>query len=171
MRLFYALWPDAQTQRDWHAATAPLVARWGGRRLPAASLHLTLHFLGEIPADRVGRLTALGEAAAAESISLRFDRLETWSKAGVACLRPSVEPPGLTRLVGYLGSGLALEGFAVEKRRFKAHVTLARHITAAEPALPLWPALEWQADTLSLVRSRLGPDGADYSVIGRWPLR
>lgn len=170
MRLFFALWPDPETQQQWADATGPLLAPWGGRRLPAASLHMTLHFLGDITGNRVRALTDLGEAAAADAIDLRFDRIEAWSKAELACLRTAEDGPGLTRLVGYLGSGLALAGFAVERRRFKGHVTLARKLAMAEPSLPLWPPLTWRADTLALVRSRLGPEGPDYGLLAHWPL-
>ena len=171
MRLFFALWPDPPTQQAWFDASGPLLAPWGGRRLPPASLHMTLHFLGDVPGNRVRELTALGDAAAAEGFDLRFDRIEAWSKAELACLRTSEDGPGLTRLVGYLGSGLALACFTVENRLFKGHVTLARRLTPAEPSLPLWPPLVWRADTLALVRSRLGPDGPDYSLLAEWSLR
>jgi 2'-5' RNA ligase len=171
MRLFFALWPDPKTQQEWFTATAPLLEPLGGRRVPAAGLHMTLHFLGEVTGSRVNALTQLGEAAAASAIELRFDRIEAWSKAELACLRTAEDGPGLVRLVGYLGSGLALAGFAVERRRFKGHVTLARKLTLVEPSLPLWPPLVWRADTLALVRSRLGPGGSEYDIIANWNLR
>lgn len=170
MRLFFALWPHPEQQRDWFNATGSLLQPWGGRRLPAESLHLTLHFLGEVAADRAPALTQLGADVAREAVALRFDHIEAWGKADLACLR-AADTPELTRLVGTLGTGLDLAGFAVERRRFKAHITLARKLDHHSGSLPLWPVLEWRADTLALVRSRLTPAGPDYSPIASWSLR
>jgi 2'-5' RNA ligase len=169
MRLFYALWPAPATQREWYDAAGSLLVPWGGRRMPAENLHLTLHFLGDLPADRMNELCRLGQDAAAEAIALRFDRIEAWGKADLSCLRAD-DTPALTRLYGQLGTGLTLAGIATDKRRFKPHITLARDLNFVQGSLPLWPVLEWRADTLALVRSRLGPLGPAYSVVASWPL-
>ena len=58
MTLFVALWPDsatraaiAQWQRAWH---------WPLRAAPvrAERLHITLHFLGDVPGERLGEIAA-----------------------------------------------------------------------------------------------------------------
>lgn len=170
MRLFFALWPDAVTQQHWFYSSGPLVNALGGNRTPAANLHLTLHFLGEVDGSRVSALTRLADAAVADSIDLRFDRIECWRKADLACLRPAAETAGLSRLVNQLADGLAHAGFVMEKRQFKAHVTLARSLRHPQAALPLWPALDWRADTLALVRSRLSATGPVYAPVAQWPL-
>ena len=170
MRLFFALWPDEATQIEWFHATSPLLAALGGKPQPASNLHLTLHFLGEIAADRVGVLSRLGADVAHEPIALNFNKIECWGKADLACLRTSDEPIALTRLVGNLSTGLQMAGFPVEKHRFKPHVTLARKLKHHEAALPIWPTLDWQAGTLALVRSRLSSEGADYEPIAEWDL-
>ncbi|MFO1375111.1 MAG: hypothetical protein U1E99_11115 [Agitococcus sp.] len=36
---------------------------------------------------------------------------------------------------------------------------MARRLQFCAEQLPVWPSLEWQADTLALVRSRLTPEG------------
>ena len=169
MRLFYALWPTPATQREWYDATGSLLTPWGGRRMPPENLHLTLHFLGDIAADRVNQLCQLAEDAAGNAIDLRFDRLEAWGKADLACLRAD-DTPDLLRLVGQLGTGLNMAGIATDKRRYKPHITLARDLHFVEGSLPVWPVLSWRADTLALVRSRLGPLGSEYSPIASWPL-
>ncbi len=169
MRLFFALWPDPATQLAWYDRVSPLLRQMGGRRMPAASLHLTLHFLGETPVDRLPALLDLGADLAREAIALRFDRLECWKKAELLCLRAE-EPPELQRLIGRLATGLSLLGLPVERRRFKAHVTLARRLACETPSLPLWPVLEWRAPALALVRSRLSQEGAEYTPLAQWPL-
>ena len=170
MRLFFALWPDPATQMEWIHATSPILTTLGGKPQPAANLHLTLHFLGEIAADRVSALCRLGADVVCEPIDLHFNQIECWGKADLACLRPSNEPAALTRLAGHLGTGLQMAGFAVEKQRFKPHVTLARKLKRREAALPIWPAIDWRADKLALVRSRLSPEGSEYEPIAVWDL-
>lgn len=169
MRLFYALWPLTDTQRHWFDQTTPVMTLIGGRRMPASNLHMTLHFLGDVPGDKVGLLSAIGSDTVSEALPLRLDRIECWQKSGIACLR-ATETPALQRLVGRLETALSMERFALEKRRFKAHVTLARDIASVDQAMPVWPVLEWQATTLALVRSRLTPAGSEYAVIDEWPL-
>lgn len=170
MRLFFALWPDAVTQMEWMNATSSMLTVLGGKPQPASNLHLTLHFLGEVAADRVGVLSQLGADVAREPMALRFNKIECWGKADLACLRLDEESAALTRLFGNLSTGLQMAGFEVEKQRFKPHVTLARRLKYHEAALPIWPAIEWQAGKLALVRSRLSADGAEYVPIAEWDL-
>lgn len=170
MRLFFALWPEPATQQHWHRELAPYLAPLGGRRLPAANLHLTLAFLGEVRGDRMNELLRLGDDLATASVTLRFDRIEYWKKPGLACLRPAAVPPALARLHGQLATGLAMVGLPLEQRGFKPHVTLARDVPVAMASLPVWPVLEWQAPALALVRSRLTPEGSEYGVLQEWGL-
>lgn len=170
MRLFFALWPDPDTQQAWARAVAPLLAPLGGRRIPAANLHLTLAFLGEVRGDRMNELLRLGDDLDRESFLLRLDRIEYWKKPGLACLRPDAVPPALARLAGQLHTGLAMAGFAVEQRHFKPHVTLARDVPIGTASLPVWPVLEWRAPAVALLRSRLSPEGSEYALLREWPL-
>lgn len=170
MRLFFALWPDAATQQQWHRELSPYLSPLGGRAIPAANLHLTLAFLGEQPGDRVNTLIGLGDDLSSQSLALRFNSIECWKNAGLACLRPAETPAALTRLQGQLHTGLQMAGFPVEARSFKPHVTLARNIAVVAPSLPVWPVLEWQPPALALLRSRLTPEGSDYAVLHEWPL-
>ena len=170
MRLFFALWPDDSTQQQWAYTISPLLNMLGGQPSAVSNLHLTLHFLGEVDGSQVTKLSHLGADVAGHAPSLHFDRIECWKNADVACLRPKNEPMELSQLVGNLATGLELAGFAIEKRKFKAHVTVARTLKHHEAALPLWPPITWQAETLALVRSRLTPNGPIYAPIAQWPL-
>lgn len=170
MRLFFALWPDRSTQDAWERGLAPYLAPLGGRRVPAANLHLTLAFLGEVRGDRMSGLLRLGDDLPRTPLALRFDHLEYWKKPGLVCLRSTDTPSALERLVGQLCTGLQMEGLPVEKRHFKPHVTLARDVPVSMASLPVWPVLEWQVPALALVRSRLRPAGSEYAVMKEWPL-
>ncbi len=170
MRLFFALWPNTATQQHWLSSTDSLIKPLGGKQIPASNLHLTLHFLGEVDGSRTSSLQRIVDYLQPQDIILRFDKIECWRKADLACLRASQEPPALVNLVNQLGQGLQRAGFTVEKRAFKAHVTLARRLQFCTEHLPVWPSLEWQANSLALVRSRLTPEGSIYTPISQWEL-
>lgn len=170
MRLFFALWPDAPTQHSWHRGLAPCLSPLGGRAIPAANLHLTLAFLGDVAGNRINEIIRLGDDLPVDIITLRFDHVECWMSAGLACLRPAEVPAALTRLAEQLNTGLQLSGFAVESRNFKPHVTLVRHIAVVGPSIPVWPVVEWRVPVMALVRSRLTPEGSEYAVMHEWDL-
>ena len=54
VRLFFALWPDDAVRGAWSARLESRT-RAQGKAVPAAKLHLTLAFLGEVADDRVAR--------------------------------------------------------------------------------------------------------------------
>ncbi len=56
MRLFFALWPELSSSRQWQHDVALPAQMLGGRQMPMANLHMTLAFLGEVPGDRVNAL-------------------------------------------------------------------------------------------------------------------
>jgi RNA 2',3'-cyclic 3'-phosphodiesterase len=58
LRLFFALWPGTQEQQALLRASAPAVADSAGRPIPAANLHATLAFLGNVAAARLPQLRA-----------------------------------------------------------------------------------------------------------------
>lgn len=170
MRIFFALWPDSDTQKLWHESFANYVKPLGGHRTPAANLHLTLAFLGEVPGTHINALLRIGDDLPQDSFTLRMDRIESWKKPSMACLRPADVPIELTRLVDRLHTGLQQEGFNLEARAFKPHVTLSRNIIIPAETLPVWPVIEWPVAMLALVRSERLPDAPHYNVIGQWPL-
>lgn len=170
MRLFFALWPELSSSSQWQHDLALPTQTLGGRRMPMSNLHMTLAFLGELSGDRTNALIRLGDDLPTDAIHLRFDRIECWKNAGIACLRPTETPVALMRLFGQLTTGLKLAGFPVEARTFKPHVTLARHVSVSAPSLPVWPVLEWQVPAIALVRSRLTPEGSEYAVLHEWAL-
>ncbi len=153
MRLFLALWPDdtvrarlADAQRAW---------RWPPRAalVPPQRLHLTLHFLGEVGEPETQALVA--RLPPAETFTLRLARADCWPQ-GVAVLEAGEPPPELLRLHAALADTLHGLGLRVEARRFRPHVTLARHAQGAQaPELP--EAIEWPVRGYALVRSHAGP--------------
>jgi 2'-5' RNA ligase len=62
---------------------------------------------------------------------------------------------------------LAAQGFMLQDRAFRPHVTLARKVKAARRGV-LDPPLAWPADRFALVRSITGPAGSRYEPVHWW---
>lgn len=103
LRLFLALWPDAEVR----AALREQALCWGwpdaARRYDESDWHLTLHFLGNLPAERLAGLRA-GLAVEVEPFELLLDRAELWR--GIAVLTCEQVPPALLRLHQALGHAM-----------------------------------------------------------------
>jgi type IV pilus assembly protein PilA len=165
MRLFFALWPPAETARtlsEWSRA-AQRVA--GGKPTAQDKIHLTLAFLGAADAQKAA---AAAERVAAEPHVLPIEQARYWRDNQIVWAGPRETPAPLTALVERLTLELYREEFVLERRAFAAHVTLLRKARAAE--LPPLPALEWPVREFSLVRSSLSSAGSSYEVLKRFPL-
>lgn len=165
-RLFFALWPPADLQARAHALARKWVRR--GRVLPAANLHLTLVFLGEV--DAAGRAAAMAAAAGvrAAAFELNLTRLGCWQRRGIVWLGPQHVPPALVGLHAELARRLAEAGFPREARPFSPHLTVARRAVLVPQTLS--EGLRWAVDEFRLMRSELGAKGAAYTTVGSWPL-
>jgi len=157
-RLFLALWPDPGVRhalRTWRDAWA-----WprGATPVHTDKLHLTLHFLGGVPSERLPELLD-GFNVPFEQFRLDLGKPVLWPH-GIAVLEPLTGPPALLALHARLGEALAGLGLQPEARSYRPHVTMARRAHGA--AIPLdGPTIAWQADRYALVESR---DGA-YTVL------
>ena len=164
-RLFVALWPgprsrgalvDARERWPWPPPAAPV---------PQERLHLTLHFLGAVPRER---LDALGDALALpfRAFDLVFGRPELWPH-GIAVLCPHGTPEPLRQLHRDLAAALWRLGLPPEARPWRPHVTLARHATGALPPPPA-PPWRWPVRGYALVESESRPR-LTYRVLRRYP--
>ncbi|HSQ70673.1 MAG TPA: RNA 2',3'-cyclic phosphodiesterase [Steroidobacteraceae bacterium] len=168
-RLFFALWPDAALQAVLVERLPTLAAAVRGRPQRPDQWHLTLEFLGGVPADRVPAVEQAAAAVEGRCFEICFDQVEYWRRAQVLCLAASTVPASLTDLVLELRSALAARGFEPERREFRPHLTLARKVLRAPRKRPIGP-LMWPASEFVLVESATGPDGSRYTVRRRWPL-
>jgi 2'-5' RNA ligase len=170
-RLFYALWPDKRSRKAL-ASLAAEVARAGQGRAPREeNVHLTLAFLGEVPAPQLDALLSLGGRVAteAQSFALALDHVGGTSYR-LAWVAPAEYNEPLHALQASLARALADEGFALERRMFRPHVTLARDCVRSVHRGPI-PPIGWRVERLSLVASTPGRGGSAYRDIGEWPLR
>ena len=161
-RLFLALWPDddvrAALQRGqdcWNWTKGAWVAR-------PSSLHLTLHFLGNLPSSRLPELARELEVPF-DPFDLTLDSSMVWPN-GIAVLQPGALPLALTELQAALGVVLQRLGIAIEARTYRPHVTLARRAQGALAPADGWP-VHWPVRNYALIESRAA------SLGGYRPLR
>lgn len=186
-RLFIAVDPPAEVREEllaWARAAATKVPLQRGRGagadmrvLEPEALHVTLCFLGGRP---VGEIEAIGSILG--SCVAPVGELALGAPLWLPPRRPrtlAVEvhdrDGGLVRLHGALRVALAEAiGWQPERRRFKAHITVARMrgrtaarrpSQAREPTLPPTPPLRFTPASIVLYRSWLSPAGASYEAL------
>jgi RNA 2',3'-cyclic 3'-phosphodiesterase len=161
IRLFLALWP--------HEDLRDCIVRWRKHwswTPPAAlvrpeRLHLTLHFLGDVPPQGVPELVE-GLTTKFQPFELPLERAEVWPN-GVAVLQPDHTPSALLELHAGLCNDLLALGLRTEARSYRPHVTLARRAWGSRPPAA-GAGLRWHADSgYVLVRSL--PGGGGYHVL------
>ncbi|MDE2452704.1 MAG: RNA 2',3'-cyclic phosphodiesterase [Burkholderiales bacterium] len=152
-RLFLALWPDPATVEAILAWRSQWLWPPGCAAVDPGRLHLTLHFIGSVPAARVAEV-AQGLAAPCPRFEIEFGSAQVWPR-GIALLSPLAVPAELDALHTALGHRLAALGLALEDRPYRPHVTLARKAAAARPPAAD-AALGWAVRGYSLVRSAGG---------------
>ncbi len=168
-RLFFALWPDDET-RATLAALIHTQIRRNGHAVPATNLHITLAFLGNQSSEQRTCLETAATSVSASHFELIIDRLGLWVRPRIFWAGPSAVPDALTALVERLNQSLAVCGYQPEKRRFQAHITLARKALRPPTQIQI-PAIAWPVRDFCLVESVAGEQGSEYRVIGRWPLQ
>jgi 2'-5' RNA ligase len=148
-------------------------------------IHLTLKFLGNMPAKRIAEITeAMGKAAQGISpFHLEISGLGAFPnlrQARVLWVGVGGELDKLSRLQQSIDSALAALGFAKEERPFVPHLTLARVREGASPperrsfgefvgSAIFEDKYPVEVKAVRLMRSQLTPTGAIYtclSVVG-----
>ena len=166
MRLFFALWPPAETARalgEWANEVRSVI---GGRATAPETIHLTLAFLGEAEPPRA---VAAARRVHGKCFSLAVDTARYWRHNRIVWAGPGALPGPLKQLAGDLRRELLREDFVLEEREFAAHVTLVRKAGPPE-FLPPLPRLDWPVQEFVLVRSVNSGGASRYETFQRWPL-
>jgi len=176
-----AVAPPAAALTDLERAVAPLREAPGAPRWTAPERwHLTLLFLGTVPAGRVPALTAaLGDAVTpTPPLVLRLaggGRFGSRRRPQVAWVGVEGDAGPLAELAARLAGAARRPGLPVEDRPYRPHLTLGRWRagTAADADLPDrlagYRGPDWPVEEVRLVESRLGPRPG-YEVRHHWPL-
>lgn len=166
-RLFFALWPDADT-REGLARAARQSGVDSRRLVPPQNLHVTLAFLGNVDEALQKRLVEAAAGLRGHAFSLTIDRSGWWRRAGIAWLGPHHVPGELSRLHADIAGLARGSGLALEDRSFRPHVTVARKLSVP-PGFEFEP-IRWKIRDFCLAASHTLPGGAEYRIICRWPL-
>jgi RNA 2',3'-cyclic 3'-phosphodiesterase len=167
-RLFFAVWPDEAAARALHETAREAQRVCGGRLMRRETLHLTLAFLGGIPAARFVDAASVAADIAFDAFTLTLDQLAYWKHNRIVWCGGESEP--LAALATTLSDGLRGAGFRLESRPFVAHMTLLRDARCAAPP-PLAAPIAWPVSEFTLVESSLSDKGPQYEVVGRWGSR
>jgi len=151
---------------------AGLRMRW----VRPAAIHLTLKFLGDIDGARIAEIEdAIGATAGTVGpLNLSAKGLGVFPgarKARVLWMGIAGQTSLLIEAHRYLEEQLVPLGFPTEKRRFSAHLTLARAKGRLDPHRLVrqletaggFEAVPFEAREIVLFRSELRPDGAVYT--------
>jgi RNA 2',3'-cyclic 3'-phosphodiesterase len=162
-RLFLALWPDPAVRdelRTWRDLWS-----WPRGASPVATdkLHLTLHFLGSQPSERLLEFLE-GFAVPFNPFRVELGVPRVWP-GGIAVLEPQQAPPELLQLHAGIGQALLSLGLTPEARAYRPHVTMSRRANSAAPPTT-GPAIAWDVSSYALVESR--PGGGGYTVLAHY---
>lgn len=163
-RLFLALWPAPEESDALHQYCRQWTWPKGSTPVKAERMHLTLHFIGAVPAARVPEIGA-GLQVPIRPCELHLTQAAIWPR-GIAVLQAIQIPDVLAQLHADLATALRALGLPVETRRFRPHLTLARRAAAVVPPA-VAPDLRWRVDGYVLVESLLG-HGGGYTIRQRY---
>ncbi|MDO4581501.1 MAG: RNA 2',3'-cyclic phosphodiesterase [Bacillota bacterium] len=130
MRLFIAVDLDEELKTRLDELSAAIERQLPyARRTRRENYHLTLAFIGE--STRAGELMTLLGGFDAPAFELRFSKLGRFKRAGGDVLWLGAEPcPPLLTLQKRLAEALRAQGFVIEQRPFRPHLTLLREAAA-----------------------------------------
>jgi 2'-5' RNA ligase len=173
MRLFISLdLPETVRKELAYAAESLGRQAESARVVPEENFHLTLVFIGET--KRIDEVRELMREVYVTCCAEPFNIIIS----GIGSFRQGRErhyiwwvgvdaPPELYQLVTALSDALKNEGFAIEKRSYRPHITLARSVHASRPIELAIPPLEVRADHISLMHSERVDNHMVYTEIAR----
>ena len=142
-----------------------------GRKVPEENMHLTLVYLGPQEVRTLEDLAEALEALRPPPVAVHLtglDMLAGFKSARhlVAAVAPE---KGLVQLQDVVERAARRVGIALERRRFRPHVTLVRDCLDA--TLPPWVAVPAApATSFALFRSTLKRQGAEYDSLAVYPI-
>jgi RNA 2',3'-cyclic 3'-phosphodiesterase len=164
LRLFFALWPHADVTRQLTQVAHQLKLEGHSRWVNPKNYHLTLAFVGEVPATKLAVLQQIGRSLRAPRFTCTCDSIEFWRESRVVVAAARAAPPALFDLSTQLNNAVGLP-----PERLRAHVTLARKV-AQPPVLQAMLPIAWRATNFSLIRSDTGGVESAYTVLDTWSL-
>ncbi|MEE9295589.1 MAG: RNA 2',3'-cyclic phosphodiesterase [Phycisphaerae bacterium] len=145
-------------------------------------MHLTLKFLGDVPDEKVAEVCDVCSEAAGgcRTFPLAIDRCGCFPPQGrvrVIWGGMATPPAELIDCARRSEEGFEALGYARESRPFSAHMTIGRvrndktggRLRGAVQGLTIGSASQ-TVERLTVFQSTLQPSGAQYTVLGQYPL-
>ena len=169
-RLFFALWPNDEVRQLIRRHCKDLLRHSGGRPVALENLHITLAFLGSVDAVQRQCVEKVAEAVTLPPFTLQLDQVGFWSRPRVLWLGAHETAETPIELAKQLAKGCRDCGLSLDRRPFKAHLTLKRKVHQAPPTMEVKPVM-WPVEGFALVRSHTLPEGVQYQVVREWQLK
>lgn len=173
-RLFVAIRPP-QAIRERLLATMGGVqnARWQDDD----QLHLTLKFIGEVDRHRAEDIALAMGSIKQRPFEIALAGVGIFGNRGKGALWAGVAPHQELKLLHKkVDQACRRTGLDPDNRAYHPHVTIARLGRAAGPTEPFierWAGLSsasFEVHSICLYESRLGSEGASYTIVERYPL-
>ncbi|MEJ2763993.1 RNA 2',3'-cyclic phosphodiesterase [Photobacterium sp. MCCC 1A19761] len=175
-RLFFALPLDipAENSSAFHQLRQlPRMMPGEGRPVPAANLHLTLAFLGNVNAPQKAQLCQLANTLEGPAFTLTTTELKYKKRSRLIWLGCTLPEP-LALLAENLKAVAEQVGLPQETRPYSPHITLLKHLRNRPDALPEIPPMTFHIRHFGLYISEQfnspGGGGVHYRCLKQWPL-
>lgn len=158
MRLFVAILLELQLTEALTQAVERLRREsQSGRFPPPENHHLTLAFLGEVPSARVAAARRAMDQVSSSPFVLHTAGWGCFPRGGADIWWMGLRrEPALLSVQSQLCAALRREGFALEERAFRPHLTLGREVVLRPGVSPLdWdgPGEQSRVDSICLMES------------------
>ncbi|HID81346.1 MAG TPA: RNA 2',3'-cyclic phosphodiesterase [Chromatiales bacterium] len=158
-KVFFALWPEEDLRSQLVKLQEPIQK---GRKVPVESLHLTLHFVGQV--ESIDCLLEEAEKIHFLPGSIKLEDYGVFEKARVLWAGPIQWSKEIVELSSACRETAKTCGYPAHTERFRPHVTLARKVSRL-PELPAFKPVQWEFHTFSLVESNSTDHGVSYRVL------
>ncbi|NYT61599.1 RNA 2',3'-cyclic phosphodiesterase [Alcaligenaceae bacterium] len=175
LRLFFALWPSAESASQISEWAHDAHALCGGRIMRPETMHLTLAFLGDTPVDGARQLAQAAAGWVIPTGTLVLRRFGRFSGPRVVWAGPlDHDDAVLTWLAdayNTLWHHLEQRGWQRPASAFRPHVSLLRKAGSGEVEALQKAPLAWTPQQCVLVASAPSEQGSAYQVLARLPWR
>ncbi len=144
------------------------------------NFHLTLHFLGSTPTEKLDSLDNAIESIVAGFSTLNFklsnsvDAFPNLHEPKVIFLNiKELNDDKALALQKQMGQALEILEFEIDPRPFRLHLTLGRVKSQIAIQIPSFqfPVSNFQVDTIDLMESNLTSDGPLYTILKQYKLK
>jgi RNA 2',3'-cyclic 3'-phosphodiesterase len=98
LRLFFALWPDADAAARLGGVAGRLSLHAPGRLVSPKNYHVTLAFIGEVADSRLALWREIGQELRAPRCTMTFNALEYWAQSQAIVGTAAELPPAVLQL-------------------------------------------------------------------------